>query len=40
MAMFRSINRLVQPDGAAAGEGPSRIAILSGAGMTLFVLSA
>lgn len=44
MAMFRYVLRAVRTDGAAAGGGPSRLAILSGATITLlvavFILSA
>ncbi len=44
MAMFRFILWAVRTDGAAASDGPSRLAILSGAAITLavavFILSA
>lgn len=44
MAMFRFISKLADTGGAHTGENPSRVALLSGACitvlMTIFVLSA
>lgn len=37
MAMFRFISKLARNDGATAAEGPSRVALLSAAGITLLV---
>ena len=37
MAMFRYISRLTNTGGAQSADGPSRVAILSAAGITLVV---
>jgi|GEM_PF-1144942 hypothetical protein len=37
MAMFRFISSLARNSGAPAAEGPSRVAVLSAAGITLLV---
>jgi hypothetical protein len=37
MVIFRFINRLTRNGGAPAADGPSRVAVLSAAGITLLV---